>query len=157
VGLAGLSCPSSDSVIGNQRESLRRLGICPARIGFDKVGTSGEEPPVEVKGSGPGKRDKEVEIDMVDEPGSLLDSLNAWREKVAMGKLPGIHRLSRPIEHKLLDLLTSQLDRELISHNMIVAGLKKKADGVLRKWLELLVVSASLKGEKVELEEQLLG
>jgi len=61
---ASFFCPSSDSVIGGQRESLRRLGTSPARIGFDEVGASGEEPPEEIKGSGPGRGEKEVEIDL---------------------------------------------------------------------------------------------
>jgi len=61
-----------------------------------------------------------VEIDVDDEPGSLLDSLNALREKVAMWELPVIPGLSHP-KAQATRLLTSQLDRELISHNMIVA------------------------------------
>jgi len=40
-----------------------------------------------------------------------------------VGELSGILRLSRPVELKMLDLLTSQLDHELISHNMTVADL----------------------------------
>ena len=36
-----------------------------------------------------------------------------------MGELPGTPELFRLIELKLLDLLTSQLDCELISHNMM--------------------------------------
>ena len=50
----------------------------------------GEEPPEEIKGSGPGGREAEVKIDLDDEPDSLLDSLNAWREKVFVGELPKI-------------------------------------------------------------------
>ena len=50
-----------------------------------------------------------MEIDLDDKPGSLLDSLNVWREVVA-GSLWGIPGLSRRVELKLLDLLTSQLD-----------------------------------------------
>jgi len=49
----------------------------------------------------------EMEINLDDEPGSLLDSLNAWREKVIVGELRGIPGLSRPVELELLDLLTS--------------------------------------------------
>jgi len=55
-----------------------------------------------------------VEIDLDDKPGSLLDPMNAWREKVVMGELSGIPGLSRPVELKILNLLTSQLDFELI-------------------------------------------
>ena len=70
---------------------------------------------------------------MDDKLRSLLDSLNAWREKVAVGELLEVPRLSRPVELKLLDLLSSQLDCELISHNITVAGLKKRVNGVLQK------------------------
>jgi len=111
--------------------------MSPARIGFDKVGTSSEEPPEEVKGSGAGGGDKEVKIDLNDELGSLLDSLNTWREKIVVGELPGISKLSHPVELKLLDLLISQLDCELISHKMIVASLEKRVDGVVQKGCEL--------------------
>ena len=47
------------------------------RIGFDRAGSSGVEPPKEVKGFGPVGGDEEVKIDLDDEPGSLLESLNA--------------------------------------------------------------------------------
>ena len=53
------------------------------------------KPTKEIRGSGPGKG--EAEIDLDDEPESLLESLNAWREKMAMGELPGIPGLSRPV------------------------------------------------------------
>jgi len=72
-----------------------------------------------------------VEIDLNNEPESLLDSLNTWQEKVAVGDLPGIPRLFRPMELKLLNFLTSRLDCELISH--FVAGHKKRVDDVLQK------------------------
>jgi len=39
--------------------------------------------------------------------------------------IPGF---SRHIELELLDFLTSQLDRELISHNVMVKDLKKRID-----------------------------
>jgi len=55
----------------------------------------------------------------------------------------------------LLDLLTSQLDCELISQNMIVAGLQRRMDGVLQKGRELLEASAKLR-EKLDLEERFL-
>ena len=58
-----------------------------------------------------------------------------------MGELPGILGISRPIELKLLDFLTSRLDRELISHNTIMAGHKKGVDDVLQKGHELPDVS----------------
>jgi len=74
-----------------------------------------------------------------------------------MGKLLGIPGLFRPLELKLLNLLTSQLDRELISHNMTAAGLRKRVNGVLQKGRELLEASSSLKSEKIDLEEKLLS
>ena len=98
-----------------------------------------------------------MKIDLDDEPRSLLDFLNTWREKVAVGKLPGIPELSHPVEFKLLDLLTSQLDRELVSHNMIVAGLQRKLDGILQKGRELLEMSVELREEKLDVEEKLLS
>ena len=49
----------------------------------------------------------EMEINLDDESGSLLDSLNALREKVTVGELRGIPELSHPVELELLDLLTS--------------------------------------------------
>jgi len=45
---------------GDQRESLWRLGMSPALIGFDEVDASGEEPLEKIKGSGPGRGDNEV-------------------------------------------------------------------------------------------------
>ena len=71
-----------------------------------------------------------MEIDLNNEPGSLLDFLNAWR-KVVASSFQVILWLSRHIELELLDLLTSQLDRELISHNVTMQDLKKKMGGVL--------------------------
>ena len=47
-----------------------------------------------------------MEIDLDDESRSLLDSLNAWPVKVAVGNLLGVPGLSRPVKLKLLDLLT---------------------------------------------------
>ena len=98
-----------------------------------------------------------MKIDLNDESRSLLDSLNAWREKVVVGELPGIHGLSHSVELKLHDFLTSQLDLELISHNTIVADHKKRVNDVLQKGHELLKVRFSLRREKVELEEKLLS
>ena len=70
--LTGFFCSSSNSVVGGRKESLWRLGTSPAHIGFMEVCASAEEPPKEIKGSGPGKREAKVEIHL-DE--SLLDSL----------------------------------------------------------------------------------
>ena len=71
-------------------------------------------------GSGPRRRG-EVEIYLDDESRPLLDSWNAWREKVSIWELSRIPGFSCPVEIKLLDLLAFQLDRELISHNTIMA------------------------------------
>ena len=64
---------------------------------------------------------------------------------------------SYPVELKLIDFLTSQLDRELIAHNTIVAGHKKRVDDVLKEDRELLEASSSLRKEKIRLEEKLLS
>ena len=88
---------SSGSVVGGPRESFRRLGTSPSCIGFEEVRASGEELPGEIRGSRPQRREVEVEIDLDDELGSLLDSLNAWLEKVIVGELLRIPGLSRPV------------------------------------------------------------
>ena len=77
--------------------------------------------------------------------------MNAWREKVVMGSFRGIPGLSRRVELKLLDLLISQLDRELISHNVVVGDLQRRVDGVLREERELLEASAELRGRSYTL------
>jgi len=77
VGPRGFFRSSSDSMVGGQRESLRRLGTSHAHIGFEVVGTSSEESPKKIKDSEPGTREAEVEIDLDNELRSLLDSLNA--------------------------------------------------------------------------------
>ena len=148
---------SAGLVVGSLRKSCWRLGTSPTLLGFDEARASGEEQPEEIKGSGPQRREVEVEIDLDDEPRSVLDSLNVWREKVIVGELPRIPGLSRPVELELLDLLTSQLDRELIAYNTIVAGHKKRVDDVLKKGCELLEASSSLRKEKAKLEEKHLN
>jgi len=50
-----------------------------------------------------------------------------------VGSFWGIPGLSRHVELKLLDLLTSQLDHELISHNVTVGDLQRMVDRVLEK------------------------
>ena len=52
-------------MVGGQRESLRRLGTSPAYIGSEEICASGEEPPEEIKGSGPERREAEAEIDLM--------------------------------------------------------------------------------------------
>ena len=80
--------------------------MSPACISLKEVCASGKELLDEIKRSGPGRGEAEVEIYLDDEPESLLDSLNVWREKVALGELPGIPGLSRPVELKLLNFIT---------------------------------------------------
>ena len=63
--------------------------MSPTHIGFDVVGSSGAELPEKVKGSDP-IGDKEMKIYLDDEPRSLLNSLNAWQEKVVVEELPEI-------------------------------------------------------------------
>ena len=74
-----------------------------------------------------------------------------------MGELLRIPELSHSVELKLLDILTSQLDRKLISHNTIMVGHKKRVDDILQKGRELLEASSSLRRMKIELEETPLG
>ena len=69
-----------------------------------------------------------------------------------MGELPWIPALSHSVKLKLLNLLTSQLDRELTSYNTIMDGLKQRVDKVLQKGRKLLDASSSLRKKKVELE-----
>jgi len=63
----------------------------------------------------------------------LLDSSNVWREKVVVGSFWGIPGLPRPVKLELLDLLTSQLDCELTSHNTKVESLKRQMSVVFQK------------------------
>ena len=51
--------------------------MSPVCIGFEGVGSLGVEPLEEVEGSSPVGGYEEVQIDLDDESGSLLDSLNA--------------------------------------------------------------------------------
>ena len=121
---AGLADPSHlASSVGH----LRSLTY----MSSDGAASSGVKFSEEAEGSAPEGRDAWVEIDLDDEPGSLLDFLNVWREKVAAGLFRGILGLSRPVEVKLLDLLVSQLDREFVSHNMMVKSLEGRMSGVL--------------------------
>ena len=77
---------SSDPVVGGQWKNFRRLGTSPACIDLEEICALGEDPHEENKVSWPWRRKAEVEIDLDDEPGSLLDSLNAWTEKVVVGR-----------------------------------------------------------------------
>ena len=68
--------------------------------------------------------------------------------------IPG---LSHRIEHELLNLLASQLDRELISHNVMVNDLKKRMSEVFLKARGVLGAIAELRQEKVDFEVRLLS
>ena len=70
--------------------------MSPNRIGFDRAGSSGQEPQEEVKGSGPVEGDDKVEINLDDEPGTFVRLLNAWWEKVVIREIPKILGLARP-------------------------------------------------------------
>ena len=68
--------------------------------------------------------------------------------------IPG---LSHHIKLELLNLLTSQLDHEFISHNITVEDLKKRMGGVFQKRRELLEATTELRQEKANLEVRLLS
>ena len=68
--------------------------------------------------------------------------------------LPG---LSRRIELGLLDFLTSQLDRKLISHNVMVSDLEKRAREVFMKSCDMLEVIEGLWQDKAARKVRLLG
>ena len=65
-----------------------------ASMNSDEAGSSGVKFSGEDDDFDPEVRDGWVEINLDDEPRSLLDSLNAWREKVNAGSLRGILGLS---------------------------------------------------------------
>ena len=69
----------------------------------------------------------------------------------------GIPGLLFHVEIKLLDLLTSQRECELVSHNVIAANLQRRIDRVLEQGHELLEASAKLREEKLDLEVKLLS
>jgi len=76
VGLADPFCPAYDSAIRNQGGASQRLRMSPTCISFDGDGSSWVEPQEKVVGSDPVGGNEEVKIDLDDEPGSLLNSLN---------------------------------------------------------------------------------
>ena len=59
--------------------------------------------------------------------------MNARQRRVAKSLYRTLHGLPRHIEFGLLDFLTFQLDRELISHNVMVSNFEKRVvRGVLK-------------------------
>ena len=65
--------------------------------------------------------------------------------------------LPRCIELGLLNFLTSQLDRELISYNVMVSDLEKRAREVFSKSCDMLEVIEGLRQDKAALKVRLLG
>ena len=130
--------------------------MSPACMNSNEAGSSEVKLSREDEGFDPEGENARVEIDMDNEPKSLLDSLNTWWEIVA-DPFKGIPGLFRHVELKLLDLLTSQLDHELISHNVTVEDLKKRMGGVFQKRRELLEATIELRQEKANLEVRLLS
>ena len=131
-----------------------------ARLDSDGAGSSGmrflDKVGVNPEGSSPGD-DEGVEIDLDDEPESLMDFLNARRRRVAKSLYRTLPGLPRHIELELLDFLTFQLDRELISHNVIVSDLKERVSDVFLKSHDMLEGVDGLRREKVALEVTLLS
>jgi len=90
--------------------------------------------------------------------GDLSEAGNiSYLHRFGGGLCLGITRGDHSVDLKLFDLITSQLDRELIFHNTIMAGHKKRVDDILQKGRELLEASSSLRRMKIELEETPLG
>ena len=120
AGLVDPSLLASDLVVSvgleghDQRGVIRELRMSVTCIYSDRAGSSGVKLSKEPKGFDPEGGDEGVEINLDDELESLLDFLNAWR-KVAASSFWVIPGLSRHMKLELLDLLTSQLDQELIS------------------------------------------
>ena len=131
------------------------------RLDSDRAGPSGvrflDEAGVKPEGSDCEDGDERVEIDLDDEPRSLLDFLNVRRKKVAKSLYRTLLRLPRRIELKLHNFLPFQLDRELISHNVIVSDLKERVSDVFLKSHDMLEGVDGLRWEKVALEVTLLS
>ena len=80
--------------------------------------------------SDPKDDDERMGLDLNDEPGALLDFLNARRRRVAKSLFWMLPRLPCHIELSVLDFLTLLLDRKLISHNVMVSNLEDGMRGV---------------------------
>jgi len=88
-----------------------------AHVNSDGVEPSSAGSSEEVEDFDSEGRDVGMQEDLDDEPMSLLDFLNARLKKVIAGSSRRIPGLPHPIELELLNVLTTQLNRELISHN----------------------------------------
>ena len=87
----------------------------------------------------------------------MLDFLNARRRRVAKSLYWTLPGLPRYIELELLDFLTFQLDRELISHNVIMSDLEERMSEVFLKSHNMLEAMNGLRREKVDLQVKLLS
>ena len=91
AGLVDPSYLASDSVASvgweghDQRGILRELLMSPVCMNFNVAGSSSVKLSGEDDGFDLEVRDAWVEIHLNDEPDSLLNSLNAWREKITAG------------------------------------------------------------------------
>ena len=119
-----------------------------ARLGFAGAGPSGVEsfegPGLRLEGSNPEDGDEEAELDHDDEPGVLLVFLNAKRRRVTKSLYRTLPDFPI-IELRLLYFLTSQLDHELISHNVTVSDLEKWVREVFLKLHDVLDVMEGLR------------
>jgi len=110
----------------------------------------------ELEGSDPEDDDEGVELDLDDDPEALLVFLNAWLRRVTKSLYRTLPGLPHGIELVLLDFLTSQLDRKLISHNVMVSDLEKKVPKVFSKSHDMLEVMEGLKQDKATLKASFL-
>ena len=109
------------------------------------------------EGSNPEDGDKGVELDLDDEPGALLDFLNARRRRVAKSLFQTLLGLPCRIELTVLNFLTLQLDRKLISHNVMVGDLEERVCEVFLKSSNMLEEMKKMRNDKLDLEVRLLG
>ena len=83
--------------------------------------------------------------------------LNAKWRRVVKNLHRSLSGLSRRIELGLLDFLTFQLDRELISHNVMVSELEERVHKMFSKSAGMLEAMEELKRNKTAQEVRLLG
>jgi len=77
--------------------------------------------------------------------------------RVAKSLYQTLPRLLRCIELELLVFLTSQLDRQLIFHNVMVSNLEKRVYEVFLKSRDMLEVMEGLRHDKAALKIRLMG
>ena len=126
-----------------------------ARLGSDGAGPSSmlflDEVGAKPEGFDPEDGDDGVDIDLDDKPWIIAGLLECLVEKGCRvcWMLPEI---TCHIELRLLDFLTSRLDRELISHNVRASDLEERVNKVFLKPRDMLGVMEGLRREKVALE-----